>query len=52
MNYNISQLSNISDTNKITLRSWEERYNFLVAERTKTNIRLYTKEDLICFADL
>ena len=48
MNYNISQLSKISDTNKITLRSWEERYNFLVAERTKTNIRLYTKEDLIC----
>jgi DNA-binding transcriptional MerR regulator len=48
MNYNISQLSNISDTNKITLRSWEERYNFLVAERTKTNIRLYTKDDLIC----
>ena len=48
MNYNISQLSKISETNKITLRSWEERYNFLVAERTKTNIRLYTKEDLIC----
>ena len=48
MNYNISQLSKISDTNKITLRSWEERYNFLVAERTKTNIRLYTKDDLIC----
>ena len=48
MNYNISQLSKISDTNKITLRSWEERYNFLIAERTKTNIRLYSKEDLIC----
>ena len=48
MNYSISQLSKISDTNKITLRSWEERYNFLVAERTKTNIRLYTKDDLIC----
>tara|TARA_Y100000739_G_scaffold73551_1_gene62013 strand:+ start:2229 stop:2909 length:681 start_codon:yes stop_codon:yes gene_type:complete len=48
MNYNISQLSKISDTNKITLRSWEERYNFLVAERTKTNIRLYSKDDLIC----
>ena len=43
MNYNISQLSKISETNKITLRSWEERYNFLVAERTKTNIRLQAK---------
>lgn len=48
MNYNISQLSKISDTNKITLRSWEERYNFLVAERTETNIRIYSKNDLIC----
>jgi len=48
MNYNISQLSKISDTNKITLRSWEGRYDFLVAERTKTNIRIYTKDDLIC----
>ena len=48
MNYNISQLSKISDTNKITLRSWEHRYDFLVAERTKTNIRIYTKDDLIC----
>ncbi len=48
MNYNISQLSKISDTNKITLRSWEDRYDFLVAERTKTNIRIYTKDDLIC----
>lgn len=48
MNYNISQLSKISETNKITLRSWEDRYDFLVAERTKTNIRIYTKDDLIC----
>ena len=48
MNYNISQLSKISDTNKITLRSWEDRYDFLIAERTKTNIRIYTKDDLIC----
>ena len=48
MNYNISQLSKISDTNKITLRSWEDRYDFLVAARTKTNIRIYTKDDLIC----
>ena len=48
MNYNISQLSKISDINKITLRSWEERYDFLIAERTKTNIRIYAKDDLIC----
>jgi len=48
MNYSISQLSKVSDTNKITLRSWEDRYDFLVAERTETNIRLYTKDDLVC----
>tara|TARA_B110000263_G_scaffold118135_1_gene102964 strand:- start:5526 stop:6185 length:660 start_codon:yes stop_codon:yes gene_type:complete len=48
MNYNISQLSKISDINKITLRSWEERYDFLIAERTTTNIRIYAKDDLIC----
>ena len=48
MNYSIKELSNISGINKITLRSWEDRYGFLVAKRTKTNIRQYTTEQLLC----
>lgn len=48
MKYSITQLSNISGINKITLRSWEERHDFLVAERTDTNIRKYTTEQLLC----
>ena len=47
MNYS-KELSNISDINKITLRSWEERYGFLVANRTSTNIRQYSTEQLLC----
>ncbi len=48
MKYNINQLSSISEINKITIRSWEERHNFLVAERTNTNIRQYSTEQLLC----
>ncbi len=48
MIYSIKQLSEISGINKITLRSWEERYGFLVAQRSDTNIRKYSTEQLIC----
>ena len=48
MNYSIKELSNISGINKITLRSWEDRYGFLVAKRTATNIRQYNTEQLLC----
>ena len=48
MKYSIKELSNISDINKITLRSWEDRYGFLVAKRTSTNIRQYSTEQLLC----
>ena len=48
MNYSIKELSNISGINKITLRSWEDRYGFLVAERTATNIRQYSTDQLLC----
>ena len=47
MNYNIKELSNISGINKITLRSWEDRYGFLVAKRTATNIRQYSTDQLL-----
>ena len=48
MMYSIKDLSDISGVNKITLRSWETRHNFLVAKRTSTNIRQYTVEQLLC----
>lgn len=48
MIYSIKQLSEISGINKITLRSWEERYGFLIAERSETNIRKYSTEQLLC----
>ena len=48
MNYSIKELSNISGINKITLRSWEDRYGFLVAKRTATKIRKYSSEQLLC----
>ena len=48
MNYSIKELSNISGINKITLRSWEDRYGFLVAKRTATNIRQYSTDQLLC----
>lgn len=48
MIYSIKQLSEISGINKITLRSWEERYGFLVAKRSDTNIRKYSTEQLLC----
>jgi DNA-binding transcriptional MerR regulator len=48
MKYSIEQVSKISGVNKITLRSWEKRYNFLVPSRTETNIRYYSQETLVC----
>ena len=48
MKFSIEQLSKISDVNKITLRSWESRYNFLVPSRTETNIRCYSQDSLVC----
>ena len=48
MNYSIKELSDISGINKITLRSWEDRYGFLIAKRTATNIRQYSTDQLLC----
>tara|TARA_B100001175_G_C19427480_1_gene599373 strand:+ start:78 stop:719 length:642 start_codon:yes stop_codon:yes gene_type:complete len=48
MKYSIKELSDISSINKITLRSWEERYNFMIPKRTKTNIRQYSVDQLVC----
>tara|TARA_B110000003_G_C16620796_1_gene523057 strand:- start:1438 stop:2097 length:660 start_codon:yes stop_codon:yes gene_type:complete len=48
MKYSIDQLSKISGINKITLRSWESRHNFLTPKRTNTNIRFYSEKNVVC----
>ena len=52
MNYTIDHLSNIADVNKITIRSWEERHDFIIPKRSKTNIRYYELDDLICIINV
>ena len=47
MGYNIDQFSKITGINKLVLRTWENRYEFLKAERSKTNIRYYSDDLLI-----
>ncbi len=39
--YSINQFSQITGLNKILIRTWENRYNFLTPKRTATNIRSY-----------
>ena len=48
MEYTIDQFSKITGLNKLLLRTWENRYNFLKANRTSTNIRYYSDNLLIC----
>ena len=45
--YSIDQFSNITGFSKFVLRQWENRYKFLVAERTDSNIRYYTDNLLV-----
>ena len=52
MKYTIDHLSNIADVNKITIRSWEERHDFIIPNRSKTNIRHYELDDLICIINV
>ncbi|SHE47162.1 DNA-binding transcriptional regulator, MerR family [Mariniphaga anaerophila] len=44
--YSIKDLENLSGVKAHTIRIWEKRYNLLVPERTDTNIRFYSDEDL------
>lgn len=44
--YSINDLAQLSRIKAHTLRIWEQRYGLLKPERTKTNIRLYTQDDL------
>lgn len=44
--YAIKDLERLSGIKSHTLRIWEQRYGILKPERTDTNIRYYTSEDL------
>ncbi len=39
--YTIDQFSKLTGLNKILIRTWENRYNFMTPKRTSTNIRYY-----------
>ena len=44
--FSIKDLENLSGIKAHTLRIWEQRYQFLKPNRTKTNIRKYSTEQL------
>tara|TARA_Y100001954_G_scaffold139969_1_gene149184 strand:- start:8255 stop:9148 length:894 start_codon:yes stop_codon:yes gene_type:complete len=47
ISYNIDQFSKITNIPKLNLRTWENRYSYLVPRRTDTNIRVYSDELLV-----
>ncbi|MBK8679953.1 MAG: MerR family transcriptional regulator [Sphingobacteriales bacterium] len=44
--YSIRELERLCNIKEHTLRIWEQRYHFLSPNRTNTNIRYYSDEDL------
>ncbi|RYD77921.1 MAG: MerR family transcriptional regulator [Sphingobacteriales bacterium] len=44
--YSIKELEVLTGIKAHTIRIWEQRYNILAPNRTDTNIRFYTEEDL------
>lgn len=44
--FTIKDLENLSGVKAHTIRIWEQRYSFLKPQRTGTNIRYYTNEEL------
>jgi DNA-binding transcriptional MerR regulator len=44
--YSIKELEQLSGIKAHTIRIWEKRYNLIEPERTATNIRFYSDEDL------
>lgn len=46
MSYSIKDLEHLSGIKAHTLRVWEQRYNFINPDRTDTNIRYYSDDDL------
>ncbi|MFN8436737.1 MAG: MerR family transcriptional regulator [Cytophagales bacterium] len=45
--YQISELEQLSGIKAHTIRIWEKRYNLFSPDRTATNIRYYSNEDLV-----
>jgi len=46
MEYSIKDLENLSNIKAHTIRIWEKRYGIIKPERTQTNIRFYSDEEL------
>src|SRR6187200_1854278 len=44
--FTIKDIENLSGIKAHTIRIWEQRYSFLNPQRTGTNIRFYTNEEL------
>src|SRR5258708_31945429 len=44
--FTIKDLENLSGIKAHTIRIWEQRYSFLKPQRTGTNIRYYSNEEL------
>ena len=44
--YSIKELEKLSGIKAHTIRIWEKRYQLLSPERTDTNIRFYSDDDL------
>ena len=44
--FTIKDIENLSGVKAHTIRIWEQRYNFLKPQRTQTNIRYYTNQEL------
>jgi DNA-binding transcriptional MerR regulator len=44
--FTIKDLENLSGIKAHTIRIWEQRYTFIKPQRTQTNIRYYTNEEL------
>ena len=45
--YSIDQFSSITGITKFVLRTWENRYAYLKANRSETNIRIYTDDMIV-----
>jgi len=45
--YSIDQFSSITGITKFVLRTWENRYGYLKAHRSETNIRIYTDDMIV-----
>src|SRR5215216_4857054 len=44
--FTIKDLENLSGIKAHTIRIWEQRYSFLKPQRTNTNIRFYSNDEL------